>query len=151
GKFKEAVPLLEQAREVFIELASKPTPETEDRVFLAAIHQRLAQCYPALNRIPEAAQSWRDSAGVLEILRAANAEKPLYRDQCAAAYNEWGLVLLLNGRVEEAEAPLHKARDLRKALADVFPEELKYQEELAGIVNNLGILEEYRGNRKAAA
>ena len=151
GKFKEAVPLFEQAREVFIELAGKPTPKTKDLVFLAAIHQRLAQCYTALKQIPEAAQSWRDDAGVLEKLRAANPEEPLYRDQCATAYNEWGLVLVFNGRVEEAEAPLRRARDLRKALADEFPEELKYWEYLAASVNNLGILEEYRGNRKAAA
>jgi tetratricopeptide (TPR) repeat protein len=62
-----------------------------------------------------------------------------YKRDLAASYHNVGWLTHLSGRSEEAISYLTVARRLREELRDSQPENLDYQSELAGVLNDIGL------------
>jgi len=140
---EEAERTYRKAEQLLVELVSTNAADVPARVVLAKCRSILGRLFFGTGRYDETSSVDRLAREDLELLAAlpgANAEA---KRELAEAMRHTGDVLLLTGKgrsLEGAEVEFNKALSLYKKLVDDNPNVLSFQEDLAHLYKNLGLL-----------
>ncbi len=145
--------LLEDALQVYQDLALLAGDDPETRIDTARAHKRLAIAHSHLVQDDKAEENFRRSVALLEQLAADFPNVPTYRLELAKGLQNLGFFLSYRpGHRAESEALLRRAIDVQEQLMTANPAEPTYRADLAWTYNNLGVYysQDAEGKEKSA-
>ncbi|MBN2489802.1 MAG: protein kinase [Planctomycetes bacterium] len=138
GADREAIALLEQAREILAALAATQPGEGRHQVDLAQCENSIASRWLDLQDSERAEAHYRRALQHLDSVDAAEAE-PLDVDYHRGRFlNNLAVLHDRAGRLDEAEASYRASLEIQKRLVGARPAERSYRHELAATWLNLG-------------
>ncbi len=117
----------------------------EFRAQLARYRNNYGILQKAMGQTVEAETTFRDTLSLLAPLLQGPQPLPGPRWYAARASNNLGVILLQSRHNEAAGEEFHRANDFLRNLVAEFPNVAPYQQELAAVAYNLGLLAERSG------
>ncbi|HEV3005961.1 MAG TPA: hypothetical protein VGX78_15950, partial [Pirellulales bacterium] len=132
GKPNESLEWFDKAIQTLRPLFESEPRDVVARDNLFNSYQSRAILYDRLERFADAVTDW-----VKAIELAPAIKRPKFQSYLAVSHKSLAGQLKALDRPDESKVELEKARDLWKALAEQFPDEARYRQELAGIEDDL--------------
>jgi serine/threonine protein kinase/tetratricopeptide (TPR) repeat protein len=137
-----AIPFLEE----FVRQEGKDRGLREEHAWA---YYQLALVWGEVGKIEKALASYKQAQSLYAGLSADYPAEVVYKVQLAEGYNNQGVLLLAENRLDETEKALRRARDIRQKLVAAFPKNPAHLSSLGGTLHNLSNLERKRGNLDA--
>ena len=151
GRRRDQEQAYREALDAQAALVARDRQRPELRETLGRTLNNMGIMFSASNQLADAEKAFGDARDIEEALVKESPALPGPRWQLGRALNNLGAILLRDpDRRSEAEAPLHRARDLFATLAAEFPKVPQYRRDLASAHFNLAMGERLRGLRPEA-
>jgi serine/threonine-protein kinase len=149
NQFREAEDALRQGLRRRGELAAERPQDPGTRAALAESGYHLATLLARVSgRGPEDERAYRDAVALQQRLVAdsrGDLESPELRARLGRYLNNLGLMVLVSGRLGEAETFLNEAKSIQEKLSAVHPSNPGYRWHQARALGNLGVLCQTQG------